>query len=50
MCTAKFCPPIIGNTVVYFDESHLSSAYAIGLAPELSAALAASMPDPAPSP
>jgi hypothetical protein len=30
--------------VTYFDDSHLSSTYAMMLVPELSSALAASMP------
>jgi SGNH domain (fused to AT3 domains) len=45
LCTTKICPPIIGNTVVYFDNSHISGTYAARLTPELSAALASSMPD-----
>jgi SGNH domain (fused to AT3 domains) len=48
LCTGKICPPIIGDTVVYFDESHLSSTYAMTLAPELSAALSPSMATPGP--
>jgi hypothetical protein len=40
LCTRRVCPPIIGDTVVYFDESHLSSTYSMSLTPELSAALA----------
>jgi hypothetical protein len=44
LCTARVCPPVIGNTVTYFDDSHLSSTYAMTLVPELSGALAASMP------
>jgi peptidoglycan/LPS O-acetylase OafA/YrhL len=49
LCTGTTCPPIVGSTVVYFDESHLSSTYSMRLAPELSAALATSMPVPPPS-
>jgi hypothetical protein len=44
LCTARVCPPVIGSTVTYFDDSHLSSTYAMMLVPELSSALAASMP------
>lgn len=44
LCTARVCPPVIDDTVAYFDESHLSSSYAMTLVPELSGALAASMP------
>jgi hypothetical protein len=44
LCTARVCPPVIDNTVTYFDDSHLSSTYAMTLVPELSGALAASMP------
>ena len=30
-CTAQICPVVIGNIVVYRDESHISSAYALAL-------------------
>lgn len=32
-CTADRCPVIIGNSLVYLDHSHLSSAYSLALAP-----------------
>ena len=37
-CTAT-CPPVIGNTLVYKDNSHLTTAYARLLAPLLNAAI-----------
>ena len=43
MCTTKVCPPVIANTVVYFDAVHISSTYARRLAPELSTAVAGAM-------
>jgi hypothetical protein len=40
LCTAQTCPVIVGNLLVYRDESHLSTAYSSLLArllyPELS--------------
>jgi hypothetical protein len=44
LCTAEDCPPVISNTVVYFDATHISSAYARKLEPELSASLATVLP------
>jgi peptidoglycan/LPS O-acetylase OafA/YrhL len=44
LCTTTVCPPVIGNTVVYFDKTHLSRSFTLTLAPELSAALSAVMP------
>ncbi|BBY20994.1 hypothetical protein MSTO_11990 [Mycobacterium stomatepiae] len=32
-CTADRCPVIVGNTLVYLDEVHLSYEYARQLAP-----------------
>jgi peptidoglycan/LPS O-acetylase OafA/YrhL len=32
-CTAERCPVIVGNTLVYFDESHLTVKYSTLLAP-----------------
>ena len=43
-CTTTVCPPVIGNTVVYFDKTHLSRSFTVTLAPELSTALSAVMP------
>jgi hypothetical protein len=45
LCTATVCRPIIGDTAVYFDESHLSRTCGVTLAPELSAALSWLMPE-----
>jgi peptidoglycan/LPS O-acetylase OafA/YrhL len=39
LCTATTCPVVVGNVLVYRDDSHLSTAYATLLAPFLSAAL-----------
>lgn len=44
LCTPTVCPPVIGNSVAYFDQSHVSYTYARSLAPELSAALGFVMP------
>ena len=38
-CTATTCPPIIGNIVVYSDNSHTTATYITWLAPEFGAAL-----------
>ncbi|WP_445169060.1 acyltransferase family protein [Mycolicibacterium sp. Dal123E01] len=36
-CTAESCPPIVGSTLVYFDQEHLTSEYATALAPAIGA-------------
>ena len=36
-CTADRCPVIVGNTLVYFDESHLTLEYSRLLAPVIGA-------------
>jgi hypothetical protein len=36
-CTADRCPPIVGNTLVYHNEFHLTSKYAMQLAPVIGA-------------
>lgn len=36
-CTADRCPPIVGNTLVYEDEFHLTPEYARVLAPAIAA-------------
>jgi peptidoglycan/LPS O-acetylase OafA/YrhL len=36
-CTAERCPPIVGNTLVYFDEDHITLEYARLLTPVLGA-------------
>jgi peptidoglycan/LPS O-acetylase OafA/YrhL len=38
-CTATACPVIVGNLLVYKDESHMSTAYSAMLAPVLAARL-----------
>ncbi|GAA5202053.1 SGNH hydrolase domain-containing protein [Rugosimonospora acidiphila] len=42
-CTATTCPPIIGNTLVYRDDSHVSATYIRLLTPLLSDALATAL-------
>lgn len=34
-CTATACPPVIGNTIVYYDKSHVTRTYAMQLSPWL---------------
>lgn len=36
-CTAQRCPVIVGNTLVYLDENHMSQTYARALAPVVGA-------------
>ncbi|MGB8388935.1 SGNH hydrolase domain-containing protein [Mycobacterium sp.] len=36
-CTADRCPAIVGNTVVYFDEQHITVKYSEQLAPVMEA-------------
>jgi peptidoglycan/LPS O-acetylase OafA/YrhL len=38
-CTSTGCPVVVGNVLVYKDESHMSTAYATMLAPVVSAHL-----------
>jgi hypothetical protein len=38
-CTERRCPAIVGNTLVYRDDSHITATYARLLAPMLDAAL-----------
>ncbi|WP_045746696.1 acyltransferase family protein [Actinoplanes rectilineatus] len=38
-CTETVCPPIVGNVMVWKDDSHMSTAYAAVLAPLLAARL-----------
>jgi hypothetical protein len=35
MCTSKICPAIIGNVLVYKDDSHMSATFSSLLAPVL---------------
>jgi hypothetical protein len=34
-CTLSICPPVVGNTLVYIDDSHVSTPYSKFLAPLL---------------
>ncbi len=36
-CTTAVCPAIVGNTLVYADQNHLTLQYARVLAPVMSA-------------
>jgi peptidoglycan/LPS O-acetylase OafA/YrhL len=40
-CDASRCPPVIGNVIVYRDDSHITAAYSRTLAPMLKARLEA---------
>jgi hypothetical protein len=42
-CTDVSCPPIVGDTLVYMDSSHITATYARRLAPVLRPHLAAVM-------
>jgi peptidoglycan/LPS O-acetylase OafA/YrhL len=42
-CTDQSCPAVVGNTLVYLDESHITATYARQLAPVLSPYLVAAM-------
>lgn len=35
LCEESACPPVIGNVIVYSDNSHLSATYSRTLAPAL---------------
>lgn len=39
LCTATFCPPVIGNVLVYRDSNHMTTTYAQTVAPLLDDAL-----------
>jgi len=39
LCPDAYCPPVIGNVLVYHDNSHLTATYARTLAPFLGAAI-----------
>jgi len=43
LCTRTTCPSVIGRVPVYFDDSHLSQAFAETLAPYLGASLVAAL-------
>jgi peptidoglycan/LPS O-acetylase OafA/YrhL len=38
-CTSATCPPVIGDRITYFDDSHVTASYALALAPFLEPAL-----------
>ena len=52
-CTADRCPVIVGNTLVYRDDNHLTIGYAQALAPAIGAladrALVRTQPSPTPT-
>jgi hypothetical protein len=39
ICEPTTCPAVVGNVLVYFDDDHLTQAYALTLTPYLSAKL-----------
>jgi peptidoglycan/LPS O-acetylase OafA/YrhL len=41
ICTAKVCPPVVGNVVVYRDSHHLTKTYTLSLEPYLEKSLLA---------
>jgi len=43
-CDETTCPPAIGNVIVYWDDSHITSSYSRTLAPMLSRKLAGVLP------
>ena len=36
LCTATFCPPVVGNAVVYCDDGHVARSYAAKIATAIS--------------
>ncbi|UFU07573.1 acyltransferase family protein [Ruania halotolerans] len=40
ICAPNLCEPVVGNVVVYYDNSHLTATYSRSLAPMLADALA----------
>jgi peptidoglycan/LPS O-acetylase OafA/YrhL len=50
VCTADFCPAIVGNIMVYRDPHHLTQTYVRTLIPELERQLAEALPWIAPPP
>ena len=36
LCTATFCPPVVGNAVVYCDDGHVARSYAAKIATVIS--------------
>ncbi len=45
-CTATTCPPIVGNTMVYYDGGHLTRQYSELLAPAMGALAARALARP----
>jgi peptidoglycan/LPS O-acetylase OafA/YrhL len=45
-CNADTCPPVIGDTLVYSDDHHLTATFSHQLAPTLDAALSPYLPQP----
>ena len=43
-CDETSCPPVIGNVIVYMDDSHITSTYSRTLVPMLSRKLAGALP------
>ena len=38
-CSADYCPPVIKNTVVYRDDSHISATFSMTLKPQLESSI-----------
>jgi SGNH domain (fused to AT3 domains) len=47
-CTRRICPAVVGTSVTFFDESHVTRSYAQTLTPLLSRALAPALTLPGP--
>jgi hypothetical protein len=45
-CTPETCPVVVGNLLVYRDNSHMTTSYAISLAPTLLTALSSAQVTP----
>jgi hypothetical protein len=43
-CDGRKCPPVIGNVIVYRDDSHITAAYSRTLAPMLARKLQSALP------
>lgn len=44
-CNTQTCPPVIGDTLVYADDHHLTATFALQLAPALDSALSSFLPE-----
>jgi peptidoglycan/LPS O-acetylase OafA/YrhL len=42
-CTATVCPAVVGNTLVYGDNSHITGDWGVALEPQLNTALTAAL-------